>query len=761
LAVPSKLPSDNVTINEEDNKVSSASETSQVVDRVNNMGGPVGIRSGWITSIIRSWPYVLAILICVALLVKIYHLNAINLRVPLDSYGDGLYYQALFKNFIETGHYNVNPRLGAPGELELYDFPVPHYLHLAGIALIKLFTHNYELVYNLYYLASYPLVALTALYVLRRFKTSTTLAIALSILYAFLPFHLLRSELHYVLSCYFLIPLATMVALWLATGVPLFVFKKSQIPRPTRDGFIAIVTCLLLASDNPYFVFLTGILFVIGGLLGQFKYRISKTWVVTSILSTILVLALLLNLAPNLLYIRNHGFNPVTERASGDVEFYGLKVIQMLAPVTHHRIPALAKWKAHYNAAAPLINENDSSSLGLVGAIGFVALLGVFFAPRASRLLYCAAVLNVSAVLVATVGGFGSLFAFTVWKQFRSLNRMSLFIGFLSLLAVGTLIDQLIGRVPSRKRFSYALIPALLGIGLADQIPVHFRQPHAALEVQVHNMRTYFGRIEASVPADSMIFQLPYISFPLSSVPNQLALYEELFPYLYTSNLRWSFGSMGGRDADHWNSRVGNEPIPEMVESAAAAGFAGILIDRYGYADRASGLEAQIEPLVKAPPVVSADGRYAFFPLASVANEIKSRYDAATLDELAHPVYADMEKGCYPLEVVGEKSWNWCRSEGELVIHNPSKERREVTIEATIHTGTTNPVDIVVQGPGVHSSFKASNTGWPWKETLAVDPGASVYTFHSDAPPVVAPQDPRTMIFMVRDLKLLETWPGN
>ena len=703
------------------------------------------------------WLYLTTTLICVVVLTGIYRLDKISLSIPLDSYGDGLFYQAIFKNFIETGHWNINPRLGAPGEQELYDFPVPHSTHLIGFALLRLFTRNFELVFNLYYLATYPLAAITALYVLRRFKISAGLAVALAVLYAFLPYHLMRSELHYILACYYLVPLAVMVALWLATGVPLLEFHKTWMPRPTREGTIAILTCILIAGDNPYYAFFAGIFLVCGGLLGQFRYRIPRTAISTLILSAVLAGSLIANLAPNFVYQFQHGSNPVAARQPGEAEVYGLKIVQLVAPVTNHRVGWLAKWKVFYRAQTPSAIENDFVTLGLIGAFGLFILLGVFFVAPTSHLMYALAVLNLSALLYGTVGGLGSLFSFAIWPQFRALNRLSIFIGFVCLFAIGLVIDGTVAKSPARRWALYVLVPLLLVIGLADQIPTQFRQPHAALEAQFRSMDSYFSSLEASLPAGSMIFQLPYVSFPLSVPPNQLDAYAGLLPYLRTSTLHWSYASMEGRDADHWNAHVGSEPVFRMVETVAAAGFAGILIDRFGYADRAASLEAQLQPLIQENPVVSSDGRYAFFSLTSFTNTLKSRYSDVALDELAHPVYADMEEGCWPLETQAGKTWNWCRAKGELVVYNPSKETREVEVEITFRTDAWDPpADIFIQGPGIDTDVKANTLGKLWKEKLRVPPGRSVYTLHSNAAPAYAPSDSRRLIFMVSNLKVSE-----
>jgi hypothetical protein len=703
------------------------------------------------------WPYCFAVVISVLILTGLYRLNRIDLTVPLNNTGDALFYQALFKNFVETGHYNINSQLGAPGQLELYDFPVPHSTHLIGFAILRLFTHNFGLAFNLYYLATYPAAAVLGLYVFRRFKMSTGLSVALSVLYAFLPFHLLRSQSHYVHSSYYLVPLAVMVSLWVSTGTPLFTFNKARITKPTREGVLALLICILIAGDNPYWVFFSGIFIVVGGLLGQCRYHHPHTLASTAILSFLLAFAFIVNLSPNLIYFHQRGTNPIAARAPSDAEIYGLKIVQMVAPVTGHRIPWLAQWKERYNKQAPLVNENDTATLGAIGTIGFFALLGVFFSARSSPLLYSLATLNLSSVLLATIGGLSSLFAFAVWSQFRGYNRISVFIGFLCLFAIGILLDAAIYKFAvGRKSASLLIALLVMLLGLADQIPRHFIPPRSPVEEQVRSRRGYFARLQASVPSGSMIFQLPYIPFPQSTSPNQLGIYEELIPYLSTDSLHWSHGSMRGRDADQWNAQVGSEPIPQLVNTVAAAGFAGLLIDRFGYNDRAASLEAQMKQLTGEAPRVSSDERYAFFSLASVASNLKSHYDTKALDELSHPVIADMETGCWPLEINASQSWNWCDMRGELVISNSSAENREVEVEMTLRTNTIGPSDVRIEGNGTSWTVQANTVGGTWKAKLKVPPGKSIYVLRSDGPAANAPGDPRHLIFMVQDLKVSE-----
>src|SRR5260370_590201 len=161
------------------------------------------------------------------------------------------------------------------------------------------------------------------------------------------------------------------------------------------------------------------------------------------------MLGVLVNLSPSLVYILEHGRNRVAVgRAPMLTEFYGLKVVQLLLPITGHRLRLFASFKDKYNASGFLINENDLSSLGIFASIGFLCLIARLLYRRNSESqspwLDCLSILNIFAILLATIGGFGSVFGISVSSWIRCYNRMSVFIGLFSLVAVAVLADDLL-----------------------------------------------------------------------------------------------------------------------------------------------------------------------------------------------------------------------------------------------------------------------------------------------------------------------------
>ena len=81
------------------------------------------------------------------------------------------------KGIVDNGWYWKNPTLGAPNGLEMYDFPAVDNSAAIIIALIGLFTNHPFLILNIFYLLTFPLVTISALYVFRRLNVSYPIAL--------------------------------------------------------------------------------------------------------------------------------------------------------------------------------------------------------------------------------------------------------------------------------------------------------------------------------------------------------------------------------------------------------------------------------------------------------------------------------------------------------------------------------------------------------------------------------------------------------
>src|SRR5262249_38910714 len=154
---------------------------------------------------------------------------------------------------------------------------------------------------------------------------------------------------------------------------------------------------------------------------------------------------------------------------------YGLKVIQLLLPPSGHRLAPVARFKEKFNGRSLLVTENDSAALGVLGSVGFLALLVLLLRRRptdAPSLLTTLATLNVCAVLLAPIGGLGAVVAMA-FPWIRGYNRISVYIGFFSLFAVTLGLDFIRRRArPGWPRLLFqGGLGLLLVLGVLDQSP--------------------------------------------------------------------------------------------------------------------------------------------------------------------------------------------------------------------------------------------------------------------------------------------------
>ena len=188
-----------------------------------------------------------------------------DLGVPFRDTDDAIAAQAFVKTLLEKGHYYHTDRAGAPFGMELRDYPLPESLTFSEMRLLAwlLRTRNPIRVVNCFFLLTFFLTTLAALFVFRHFKVATLPALTASVLYAFVPYHFFRGVSHIFLTAYYLIPLTVMVILWLFLGRMNAPWGRSKrlverigpMGGDWRRWLFAVPLCLLVASGGAYYAF--------------------------------------------------------------------------------------------------------------------------------------------------------------------------------------------------------------------------------------------------------------------------------------------------------------------------------------------------------------------------------------------------------------------------------------------------------------------------------------------------------------------------
>ncbi|HEX7332389.1 MAG TPA: hypothetical protein VF290_12875 [Pyrinomonadaceae bacterium] len=697
--------------------------------------------------------YVAAAALCMLILCIFFKIWRADLRAPFYYSGDSIFYAMSTKGTIENGWYWRNPAVAAPGGLEMYEFPTYDNAVVIFMKLIAIFTSNPFLVMNLFYLLSFPLITVTSVYVLRQFNLSYIPALFVSLLYAFLPFHFMRNQNHLILSAYYIVPPAIMVVLWLTSEV--------LAPR-TRKFIISVLICILLGTSGVYYPFFFCFLLVVAGAVGAMKFKSLRPLVMAVVFVAIVCTTIVINLSPSFIHAYKHGSLGAMRRAPIEAEIFGLKISQLLLPITLHRIDLFNRIKRFHNANST-VTENDATSLGIIGSIGFLGLLAQLLyrkdlMPDMTGVFHDLSVLNICSVLLGVIGGFGLLFSLYVSPGIRCYNRISVYIAFFSLMAVAIGLENIYRRTKFRSIF-YVLLAVALILGFLDQTTRGYRPDYALTNAEFYSDKEFINRIEASVPAAAMIFQLPYIPFPEYPRVQKMIDYDHFRGYVHSQNLRWSYGAIKNRDGDLMQQQVAALPVGQMAERLVFSGFSGIYVDRYGYEDGGAGIESELESALQTKPLISPNGRLVFFNLADFEKSLRQRYPDSEWEakkELSlHPLLADWKGGFSGFEHRPGKTWRWSSSEGEVVIRNMSQRPRTVKLEMVFATGYPEMDDFVISGL-ISEQLKVNNNPVPYSKTVTIPPGESVIRFRSAAKRVNAPTDTRFLVFRVEDFKMTE-----
>jgi hypothetical protein len=284
----------------------------------------------------------------------------------------------------------------------------------------------------------------------------------------------------------------------------------------------------------------------------------------------------------------------------------------------------LAKLKETYRSGLRqmgpyLDNEGNSASLGILGAFGFlVSLLAFAFSrggPKDDALL-TAGFLNLAAVLLATVGGFGAMIA-VVLPQIRAYNRISVFIAFASIVAVAVLADRALTRWSGgfQRTAVAALLVALTMLAVLDQTPPTLAvQPTQAAAYRADAVLA--SAVASALPDGAAVFQMPYMPFPEPGGPFfGMGDYDPLRGYLHSDGLRWSYGAMKGRSDDAWQKSTAALAAPGLVRELRARGFDAVWVQLNGYEDGGAEVKAGLMRELGEPIATSPGGVFAVWRL--------------------------------------------------------------------------------------------------------------------------------------------------
>lgn len=562
--------------------------------------------------------YFLAALAASLLMALVLELWRLDLNIPMVyGYGDALASLMAIKAILDHGWYLHNPHLGAPFALYMHDYPMADSGNYLLLKIIGVFFPTVGATINLFFLATFVLTTVSSFFVFRRFKIATSISLVCALLYAFMPYHFWRGLSHLTLAAYYMIPIITLLALeaW-GDDPPLTSGGRFAWSKRT---FWALLACLVIGSTGVYYAFFGCLLLAVASVSRGVARRSIQAMLPGLALALVIATTVVVNVTPSVIFNQVNGKNTeAVVRDPAQTEIFAMKIAQLMLPMADHRLPAFQALGAKYRGF-PLPNE-ATETLGILATLGLISLFirRLRLTPSASALSERLSVLNLSAVLLGTIGGFGTLFALLFSDSIRAYNRISIFIAFFCLFEIALLLEWLRQRYFKSgwqaKSFA-AGMPLLLGFGMLDQTIPAFVPNYEAAKQEFTTDQAFVRKLEASVPAESLIFQLPAVPYPEHPPVHRMGDYELFRGYLHSRTLRWSYGSMKGRN-NNWARWIGNQPVDRLLPALAAAGFQGIYLDRNGFADAGAALETELKRTLGIQPLVSGNDRLAYYDLA-------------------------------------------------------------------------------------------------------------------------------------------------
>lgn len=547
-----------------------------------------------------------------------------SIAVPLEYSGsEGMSSLLNAKMFISQNWNLSCDRLGAPYSTQYYDLTssMLHNFDLITLKIFSMLTGDAAVALNIQYLSTYFLIALISYLVMRELKITNWIAICGSLLFTFMSYIFMRGILHMALTTYYFIPLSILLCFWIYERDDILVFNRQFFKN--KRNLLSIFFVILIANNGiAYYPFFTCYLLIITAISKVIKTKNFKIFIKSAVVIAGIVLCMMVNLIPRFIYQFQNGPNSaiiIRDGVSGCEEL-ALKLIQLFLPVDGHRIPIIGAVIDEYNNNSFYVNENMTSYLGIIGICGFLVLIFALFIKKESILngrLSFLSEMNIAMVFLGTVGGFSAVFAVLVSNNIRAYNRISIFMAYVCILTVAFMVDAFYRK--HKKKYIVIIGSIITIFCIWEQFPTNRIPEYETNYYNYYSDKNFVAEIEGSVDKGAMIFQMPYHEDPEGGQVYEMTDYPLYTGYIHSNTLKWSYGSIKGREGSDWIQYACSKSIEETVSHIKDAGFAGIYIDRRAYEpDKLKKLENKLTDVLESTPIYSENENLSFFKLKEV-----------------------------------------------------------------------------------------------------------------------------------------------
>ena len=571
-----------------------------------------------------KWKTIVCVIVLVLLtgFFAVYITDGFGLPGQVELEGDGLLGEMLVKSISENGPVGnlINERIGAPERSTLVETPFLDWIYVFEVWIISFFVKNPGVISIIFLWTGYILAALTMFYLMKKLKFKNSISFVFGLLFSFSTYHSYHGLEQGSLSNYFLVPIAVLLAIYIATrGIDDTVLSMS--PKEKRNHIWLAFLALLLGFTNIYFVAFGLIFMVVGFLYRIIKGGINKKQWKYLVYPGLTLVGVAVSLAPKIIFTLRHGETGVAVRNFMDAETYGLRLLQMILPAVFSQFEKWTGITNKYMMKLPMATEACFAAIGLIAVAGFFFLCGYLIVnyvkkPKEKNTLLHISSLNVLiGVLFAVSGGFGMVFNFFVTAEIRSYNRITIYIICFCLIAIAVLLQK----YAKKKVVLGTVLAVLLDVGALDQVSYYESDYWEKRGKVAENYAKFYSQVEDVMEEGDMIYQIPFVGFPEQPSLNNLSCYQPLSGYVYTDTLRWSHGGMWGRNMQALYLWKDNGLSQAFIDDIRKSGFEGVCIDMNGFKEKEwPSVVAFYSDELELTPIVSEDGMLYFYDLRSL-----------------------------------------------------------------------------------------------------------------------------------------------
>lgn len=683
-----------------------------------------------------------------------FHLYSYDLRVPFSYSGDSVVILMYIKSLIQDGWPTTISHLSAPFSYSGAAFPILTSVDWLVIKILSIFTKEPGYLLNGFWLLTLVFSAWSAAYASYQLGLSRVLSFLSGVLYAFLPFALLRNVSHMNLVYYF-VPLLCLLAIIIAGG-------GTGIRQLKQATIVGLIACVLQGFNYVYYSFFAVLLFGFASLISYKRGGGFRQMKLPAFAIMIITLSTAMNMVPAMLSWHENGTPPgMNYKSVAEAEYYGAKLRKMLAPHPDNSIKVLAKWgQKDISVKFPNENENATARLGIYGAFGLLFLLAVSLQVVKSEIVVLPILSNLSlfTFLVITVGGLGTILNLLTVPDIRCYNRFSVFLGFLSIVATSLYVGEMYRKITSKIReilFSIFLFFIVL-ISFHDQLLdskriVNRQKTDTALAT--HD-REFVTNIEKMFGGDSKVFQFPITPFPLDSGLNKMELYEHGKPFIWSNHLRWSWPSFSERHLA-WQDKITVLKNESLMRYLVLSGFDLVWVNRYAYEDNGKELISMLTSNGAKEQLIGSSSRYAILDLRDYKKQLTKsigqiQFEAAS-QAILNAYTIGWERGFYDEEKNSEgHKFRWVKDKAVLSIRNYS----ELPLNVCVAFNVASPLEghVKIDGSGSPIEIDTSTAPKSIRFPLTLEPSdAKELRFSTDLRRLNAPEDSRELYFYVID----------